>query len=135
MVIYDDDTSLKRTLSACDRLVKSLWSKVDFDFRWWRTRFLADPDLAAGAASEAAEADLFIVSSSSDEEASAKLKSWLGDWSQIRSGRMGALANLTGSVSPNAGKLGQSENILRAVCQQAQLDYLGSFPTSIDAAA
>lgn len=129
MVIYEDDDALKRTMSACDRLVKSMWSKVHFDFRWWRTRFLADPELAEGAAREAAQADLFIVCSANDKAPSTQLGNWLTRWGQIRSGREGALARLT-TGNPGAANRDVPEGFLRSICQQAQLDFLGSFKTT-----
>jgi len=135
MVIYDDDTALKRTMTACDRLVKSLWSTVDIEFRWWRTRFLADPDLAAGAAREAAEADLFIVSSASETKPAAQLQDWFGNWAEVRSGRAGALASLNTSRSTDSARRAEPEELLRDVCQKAHLEFLGNFSTTGKAAA
>jgi len=129
MVIYEDDAALRRTMRACDRLVKSLWSTVDFKFHWWRTRFLADPNLAAGAAQEAEEADLFIVCSEAGAVPSSQLKCWFGDWIKRRSGRVGAVVNLTTTGSTTLPDLAPGEIFLRDVCNQAKLDFLGAFPS------
>jgi hypothetical protein len=130
MVLYEDDATRRRAITAHDQLIQSRSANIDFEFHWWRTHFLTDPELAAGAAEHAARADVFMVCSTPEMGPSPRLRTWFGDWARRRDGRPGALANLTTTSSTDDSAHPASEDFLREICAQAKLDFLGSFPSA-----
>ena len=123
VVLYDGDTTRAKALSACDYLVNQFWQDVELEFHWWRTDFLRDATLATVASTNAVAADFLIVCLDSQREVAPALKSWFESWLANRSGREGALVDLTNSQRSQA-ELSRLEYFLREVSQRGNFDYL-----------
>jgi hypothetical protein len=120
VVIYDDIAARTRAMKAGDYLVKQFWENVELKFHWWRTDFLRDNNLAQVAARNAIAADFLIVCVGDNETASALLEAWFETWITRRTGREGALLDLS-SDSPQGG-------FLRELCTRGRFDYLAPAP-------
>ena len=95
VVLYDGDKTREKALAACDFLVKQFWQDVELEFHWWRTDFLRDSTLATVASTNAVASDFLIVCLDSHREIAPALESWFEGWVTKRSGREGALVDLT----------------------------------------
>lgn len=116
VVIYDNLTARSRAMKAGDYLVKQFWENVELKFHWWRTDFLREASLAQVAARNAIAADFLIVCVGDDETASALLEAWFETWITQRTGREGALLDLS--------LAGAHGGFLRELCARGQFDYL-----------
>jgi hypothetical protein len=93
-VIYADTADRERAFSFCDRLMQQFWAEVDFEFCWWRFRYLEDPELADAAAQAASAADMVIVSARASDDLPAHVKDWFNLWLSGGSARDAALVLL-----------------------------------------
>ena len=131
VVLYDDTATRERALEACDRLVRTFWAEVEFDFHWWRTDFLKDPFLAQTAMHEAREADVIIFSSAGDDDLPAAVSQWFARWTEQRGKREGLLFDLTGTLRPVTPRLERIQNRLRELARRAGLDYAAGVPARL----
>lgn len=120
VVIYDDLVARTRAMKAGDYLVKQFWENVEMKFHWWRTDFLRDLNLAQVAARNAIAADFLVVCVSDNETAPALLEAWFETWVTRRTGREGALLDLS-TDSAQGG-------FLRELCVRGRFDYLAPAP-------
>ncbi len=127
VVLYDGDATRTRALTACDFLVNQFWQDVELQFHWWRTDFLRDETLATVASANAVASDFLIVCLDSRREISPALESWFEGWLTERSGREGALVDLTSTLgSPE--ELTLIQRFLQEVCRRGSFDHLTSIP-------
>ena len=131
LVLYDDPETRQRAMKVCDHLVHQFWSEVEFKFHWWRTDFLEDETMAATAATDAANADFVVVSSSPERELSPFVRNWFEAWIAQREGREGAFVDLTEGSAASARHAQQKKNFLRSVARRAAMDYLTKAPSMI----
>jgi hypothetical protein len=94
-VVYADTAARERGISLCHHLVREFWTEIDFEFSWWRFRYLADPDLADAAARAAAAADMVVLSARASEEMPGHVKDWFNLWLPAGQTRDAALIVLT----------------------------------------
>ncbi len=128
VVLYDGDMTRTRALAACDYLVNQFWQDVELEFHWWRTDFLRDSTLATVASSNAVASDFLIVCLDSHGEIAPELESWFESWLANRSGREGALVDLTSNPRVN-DDLTQIRKYLLEVSQRGNFDYLTTIPS------
>ena len=126
VVVYEDTTTRERAMAVCDQLVKRFWSKVEFEFSWWRQTYLADSNIAKAAAWSAANADLIVFSTHSDSELSAGLKAWVETWLEKRREREGALIGLIGTARDPKTDTASKHRYLRQIAERARMDYLST---------
>jgi hypothetical protein len=127
VVLYDGDKTREKALAACDYLVNQFWQDVELEFHWWRTDFLRDSTLATVASTNAVASDFLIVCLDSDREIAPALESWFEGWVTKRSGREGALVDLTSNTRSN-DELTLIQTFLREVSQRGSFDYLTAVP-------
>ena len=128
VVLYDGDTTRARALAACDYLVNQFWQDVELEFHWWRTDFLRDSTLATVASTNAVASDFQIVCLDLHREIAPALESWFESWLANRSGREGALVDLTSNFR-SKNDLTQIQNFLRDVSLRGNFDYLTAIPS------
>jgi hypothetical protein len=119
LVIYEDAPTRDRAVRLCDALVSKFSPDLEFEFTWWRFKFLSDPDLALQAAQAALEADLILVSVQRTEDLPLEVKAWFERWLSDRQPSEGALVVLH---TPDEAIL--PDQYLRLVALRANLDYL-----------
>ena len=126
VVLYDGNATRARALTACDFLVNQFWKDVELKFHWWRTDFLCDSTLAMAASTNAVAADFLIVCLDSPQEIAPPLESWFESWLNERSGRDGALVDLTRNLG-SFEELTLMQGFLREVSRRGSFDYLTTF--------
>jgi hypothetical protein len=124
MVVYADTAARERALSLCHHLVQEFWTEIEFEFCWWRFRYLEDPDLAEAAAQAASAADLVIVSARASDDLPLHAKDWFNLWLPVCSARDAALIVLPDTRSE--ADLSVSPFVLFAeqAAREAHLDCL-----------
>lgn len=122
-VIYEDSAARNEAIQLCARLMRAFEQELEFDFTWWRFKFLLDPEIAQLAAAAAAGADLILVAVHRAESFPLEVESWFERWPAQRKLSEGALV-LIHSAGGNESQTGLSDAYLRLVAQRARLDYL-----------
>ncbi len=97
ILIYEDLDAGLRAKRFCDKIEKKLGIKCRLQDRAWRFDVLAIPEVRNTAASEAAKADLVILSNSESTELPAKVREWLDMWIWLIDQANPALIALFGS--------------------------------------
>lgn len=128
VVLYEDRPTRDRALALCDRLVRNFWSEVEFDFHWWRTDFLDDPQMAQIAAANAKAADIFIFSSSPESSISPMFLRWCQTWIAKRELNTGMFLDLTDAAAQTSLIVQQKQAQLRNLADQANLEYFNRVP-------
>lgn len=126
VVVYEDTLTRDRALAVCDMLVQHFWTKVEFEFNWWREAFLTDSIIAREASWYAANADLIIFSIHAEGELSAGTTAWIETWLDKRGKRDGALIGLLGTPADPKTEVDLKHRYLRQIAQHGGLDYLSS---------
>jgi hypothetical protein len=139
-VVYEDTDARQRALGLSHHLVQAFWAEIDFEFSWWRFRFLHDSAIGEAAAQAAAEAHVVVFSASSSEEPSAPIQNWIESWVPRRTPGEGVLLVLTPHTDDTQIVGAPIYNYLRSVARRAQMDCLphltpdpwGANPQSLD---
>jgi len=118
--IYEDLGSRDLLLRLCDSLAWKFRDELEFQFGWWRFKYLADPEIAMEAAERAVQADLILLAAHSLELPTA-VKNWFEDWLPNREAVDGALVLVQPAPKAGSSPLG---SYLRSTASRAHLDYL-----------
>jgi len=92
VILYEDPTTESRARAAFDRLVTEFGGSCLAGCNRWSFDFLANAQLRDVACSEAARADLVIVSGHSPADLPDLVKNWIWSWLPVRRAPGGALA-------------------------------------------
>jgi hypothetical protein len=123
-VIYEDTEARQRALSLSHHLVRAFWADIDFQFTWWRYRFLEDPALVDAAARATAQAHVIVFSASSSYIPPEPIRNWIELWVPQRKTAEGVLLILT-AHSDDAQLAGSPiYTFLESVAHRANMDYL-----------
>ena len=123
-VVYADTAARERGISLCHHLVREFWAEIDFEFSWWRFRYLTDPDLAEAAARAAAAADMVILSARAREDLPQHVKDWFDLWLPAGQTRDGVLIVLTDTRNEAELSLSPSVSFAEQAARRANLDCL-----------
>jgi hypothetical protein len=120
--IYEDQGGRDLLLNLCNSLVRKFKNDLEFQFDWWRFKYLADPGIAMDAAHKAVQADLILLAPQSPD-LPAYVQGWFDGWLPNREATDGAL------VLVQSPKKGSSQSLslpsyLRMTAKRAHLDYL-----------
>ena len=118
--IYEDLGGRDLLLHLCDSLARKFKDDLEFQFDWWRFKYLADPDLAMDAAQSAAQADLILLAAQSPE-LPVDVQRWFEGWLPNREAGDGALVLVQPSPKGASRAL---PAYLRLTAKRARLDYL-----------
>jgi len=80
VMIYEDFECGKRAMRIYDYLVANLGSEFTFDHQMWKFDVLKLPKLREMAVSDAAAADIILVSTRQGEELPTPVKTWVDSW-------------------------------------------------------
>src|SRR5258706_8991321 len=84
VVIYEDLPSRDLAIQICDNLQHVFIRDMEFDFTWWRLKYLGDSEIARQAAQAAIDADLILLALRSVEDSSTQVIAWFEQWSWLR---------------------------------------------------
>jgi hypothetical protein len=127
-VAYEDTEARQRALCLCHHLVRGFWAEIDFDFTWWRFRYLQDPHIMQAAAQATVEAHVVVFSTSSQDEPSPEIRSWIDLWVPQRTAGEGVLLVLTNHDDDAQLAASPIYAYLLSVAQRAQMDCLPRLP-------
>ena len=135
-VVYEDAPARDLAIRLCDGLARKFEKELDFEFTWWRFKYLSEPEIARQAGRAVAAADLIIVSIHSGDDFPLEVKAWFDGWLSKRALSEGALV-LVRAPGDEEGQILSQEAYFRLVAQRANLDYLpfplaGPTPRSTD---
>ena len=120
--IYEDAGSREALLGICNSLVWKFQDDLDFEFGFWRFKYLADPEIAMGAAQWTIHADLILLAMQSSD-LPGTVQRWIDGWLPKREASDGALV-LVQSASVEAPQSRGVISYLRLTASRAHLDYL-----------
>jgi hypothetical protein len=123
-VIYDDTATRERALWLCHHLVREFWAEIDFQFSWWRFRYLNDPEIARAAAQAAIKADVLIFSAREAEDLPGEVRDWVDAWLPHKRGRPSVLLGMVGDQGASPGALSPLGTCLHEIAQRGGMDYL-----------
>jgi hypothetical protein len=92
VILYEDPTTESRAKAAFDRLVTEFAESCTVGCNRWNFDVLANVQLRDVASSEAAQADLVILSGHSPADLPDAVKNWIWTWLPVRRAPGGALA-------------------------------------------
>jgi hypothetical protein len=120
--VHEDSATGARAEEFCQALFRSLGRNCELTKEMWLLTELRTVQLRAIAASEAAAADLVIISVHHAEALPDEVKSWIDLWLKKRSGRCAVLLALFDPLY-----LGSSSSIqasLRDVAKRGKMEFL-----------
>jgi hypothetical protein len=79
-IIYENFAAGKHAKETYDVLTQNLEDECRFSHQMWNFDVLGNPKLREMAASDAAQADIIIVSFDSENKLPASLKAWIEQW-------------------------------------------------------
>lgn len=79
-VLYEDTPARERAVWLGHHLALQLTGDLEFEFSWWRFRYLGDPQIADAAAEAASDADILIFSARADSEVPEELREFIDLW-------------------------------------------------------
>ena len=120
--IYEDIGGRDLLIQLCDSLVRKFKDDLEFQFDWWRFKYLADPGMAMEAAQKAAQADLILLAPRSPD-LPGYVEGWFEGWLPNREASAGALV-LVQPVAQGAASSLSLPAYLRLTAKRAHLDYL-----------
>ena len=123
-VIYHDVVCRDLAIRLCDRLLQTFVNDLDFNVTWWGIKYLPDPKVAWQAARAAAKADLILIAVPGQEHLSGTLKAWVEHWLCYRDASEGALVLVQAKSEARIQPSRAADDYLRAIANQAKLDYL-----------
>lgn len=127
-VVYEDTGSRERALSLCHHLAQGFRAEIDFNFTWWRFRYLEDTDIAQAAAQAAAASDILLFSASSQHELPEHVQNWTELWLPLRTRADGVLLVLTEDSDGTELSGSPIFRFLRNVARRASMDCLPRLP-------
>ncbi|MBI3849959.1 MAG: hypothetical protein HY298_06665 [Verrucomicrobia bacterium] len=77
VIAYDDIPAGQRAMRTLANLTRGIGDEIEFRPQLWRFEFLEDPDWRAVAAAETINADILIISTSSETELPVVVESWV----------------------------------------------------------
>jgi len=123
-VVYEDTGARERALSLCHHLVQGFRTEIDFDFNWWRFRYLEDSDIAQAAAQAAAQADILLFSATSRDDLPEEVRNWTELWVPLRSPGDGVVLVLTEDAESAELSTSPLYLFLRNLARRASMDCL-----------
>jgi hypothetical protein len=102
-VVYENTPSRERAVQLSHRLVQTFWAQIEFEFSWWRFRFLVNAEIAEAAAVAAGRADIIIFSVEAAHVVPSNVTRWAEAWmrrSRISSGVFVPLIELNAASTP-----------------------------------
>lgn len=129
IVVHENLTAGIAAVTVLKRMVAQLEAELEItsgdwqiDSNVWKFEMLRDPELCVQAATEAAEADMIIISLGSDG-LPARIKDWLESVLPMKDGKPAALVTLLNRRHDAGSEPPRSGAYLRRLAKQYGLDF------------
>lgn len=123
-VTYEATSDRQRAVCLCHHLADRFWEEVDFEFSWWRFRYLEDPEIADAAGCAARAADIIVVAAPVMSEPPAQMLDWFNFWAPLRTNPNGVLLPLLAPANPEEMSLSPWISLLDELSRQTGLECL-----------
>ena len=123
-VVYEDTPARERAVALCQHLIQDFDEEIDFDFTWWKFRYLQDPQISRAAFRSASIADLLIFASTSGREPPASVKEWIDRWLSNKQDQECALLSLVGDAGEADLERLPAFSYARNVAWRGHMDFL-----------
>lgn len=122
-VVYEDTPARDAAIALGKSLARRFEGDLEFEFTWWRFKYLGDSEIARLAAQAAVQADLVILSVRNMNAVTTELAPWFDLWITQRARSEGALVVLR---QPAAERdwMPLENSYFEALAQRANMDYL-----------
>lgn len=128
VIAYDDLAAGKRAMRVMTRLGESFGGNLRFEPLPWSFDLLSDVDWRAVAASDAVNADILIIATSSAHPLPPAVGSWAEDVISIKRGTAAAVVALFGSEENPDGAGSSRLEAIQTVAQKAGLGFFSPAP-------
>lgn len=120
--LYEDAAGLETLMRLCNSLSWKFKDEMEFDFDWWRFKYLSDPAMGLQAAHNAAKADLILLAPR-EQELPKYVQGWFDGWLPSRTSGEGVLVLVEpgDKEKPDRMSLG---SYLKQTARRGNLDYL-----------
>ena len=122
VIAYEDFAAARRAKRLYESLLRALGDELAFDLSLWRFEVLALPRLRDVATQQAAEANMLIVSTSTEGDLAREVKNWLEAGLKQRENFPTSLVALSGGCSV-ADDSSPAHVSLHAMAFRFQLDF------------
>jgi len=124
---YDDPKTHQRASDVCNFIAHKFWPEIEFELQPCELGLLSNEEYHNKAVASAANAQIVIISTSTQEHSHWQLRSWMDDVRANRHGREGVVVGLLDPDAPE--ELRDSlEFALRQFAHHSGLDYLNHAP-------
>src|SRR5262245_18091080 len=83
-IIYEDFATGLRAKEWLDRLCSQVGQEMEFELKLWRFDLLPAPSFQEDAASDAAAADMIILSGHRNDDLPASVRAWMNRWLSLK---------------------------------------------------
>lgn len=122
-VVYEDVHTRQWAGEVCERLGRLVGSDA-VRKSWWKLDDFNEPAVLAGAVSTALRADVLVIAIHGAEVLPLPFYVWVESWLPHRGSRLAALLALVGLPGRPRLASDSAQDYLRAVAQEAHLDFL-----------
>jgi hypothetical protein len=120
---YGDSTTRDRALELFQRIARQLEKDCEFECSWWRLDLLRDAQILEQAASQAARANMIILSLCDRDELAQSSKRWITSWLAKRGGQKAALVALVAGTKRDERDKGPLLPYLQDLAKEARMDF------------
>jgi len=124
VMAYDDFTSGKRAMDACNFLVFQLGDGVEWRSSMWKFDVLGHAKLNQIAIEDALEADVIIVANARNSGLPAEARKWIDGWVPGKRGQTAALVALLDFTGDQLTESAQAYAFLKEAATSADIDFL-----------
>jgi hypothetical protein len=124
VTFYDDQLTRARLMRFCDSLIKELGEEIEFEFSWWKYRFLTDAIIASLCAEAATQADLLVFSTYAGNEPPPQLRAVNEIWLNRRFDQEGLLLVLLDAVNAPSDLESPALQYFQDIAQRGQLEFV-----------
>jgi hypothetical protein len=122
-IVYENFAAGIRAKEVSERLANQLKEECEINSGLWKFEVLAHPQLREQAASEAAQADMIIVSARAAEELPAHVRRWIESWLPQKRSHHSALVALLDEDEETVGESRSLGSYLRDVAELGSMDF------------
>jgi hypothetical protein len=123
VLVYEDDQTREWAKDAHQR-VTAIAGAQAVRPTWWKLNNLSDPGVLAAAVSTAARADVIVIALRTTEGLPLPFYAWTSAWVTNRRQWSGVMVSLLGTPAKGQAAGGRVGDYLRALSQQARLEFV-----------
>ena len=128
VIAYGDVAAGQRAMRTLAHVTRKLGDEMELCPQPWRFEVLEDPACRALASADAVNADMLIISTSSESELPAAVESWITACLALKRGTSAAVVALLGSEVKPDELASPRFQFVQAAAREAGLDFFAPLP-------